>query len=275
MPCLAIGGEMMPAPGGSDVTTTDTWNKWDTQNFIILSLNNQQGEKLSEQIEPVKSWVLKRWGLSDITFSKKCKIICVPDLDTMKKLFRVNKSYAEVRRSQEGQSSESMCWFICDETAENFIPMLVTYICLKEYEEQQGIKIQHWAHRGIAILNGNVTKVQSFLSPLAPHIANNEKIFFSKPLFTLTNTSKSEYSNLYDQEVALLCLMIRKEFGQRKFLMLITDGSEQNLYRVLGYKTYSEFDSALKRYFFYAANDMRQTRMPLSYFNVTPIQRGE
>ena len=82
----------LPVPAGQTAPTDPdlknlVWNKWDTDNFTILSLDQSQGKYLHENIESMKTWILRRWGISEkLQFSAECKIMCVPTKELMKKL---------------------------------------------------------------------------------------------------------------------------------------------------------------------------------------------
>ena len=71
--CVAIAQDsniLMPA--GQQVVQNDfqdlVWNRYTTENFTILSIENKQGKWLSYNIENIKSWCVKRWGLPNIKF---------------------------------------------------------------------------------------------------------------------------------------------------------------------------------------------------------------
>lgn len=290
--CFWVGvgyAEELPMPGGSPpVEDHSYWHKWDTPNFIILSLNDRQGQQIAQQIEMVRDWVTTRWGLppagkpkTDGSISPRTKVLCVPDRAVLKKLFRLGESYAEVRHAANGRIETSTCWILCDDTLSNSLSILLTEICLSELEQDVSdaynvnCKICYWARRGMSILNGEPSKVRLLMAPMAEHIASNKKMYFSEPLFTLSKDvvarSSEENIALFDREAALLCLMIRKEFGQRAFLALLMNSSPDNLYRATGYRSYADFDFAFKRYLYYAAYDVVQGRMPAKYLDIQPV----
>ena len=62
------------------------WNKWNTNNFTILSIDQAQGEYLFNNLEAIKTWSLTRWGMSDLKYSAECRVFCVPNKNLMKKL---------------------------------------------------------------------------------------------------------------------------------------------------------------------------------------------
>src|SRR4051812_26115945 len=66
------------------------WNRYTTENFAILSIDDEQGRWLAHNIEHIKKWCLTRWGFPENSrhlFTKECRVFCVPDKILMKKLF--------------------------------------------------------------------------------------------------------------------------------------------------------------------------------------------
>lgn len=267
LPNLSWAGEMVSMPGSAPVYSDLHWYRRNTPNFEILSLNDHYGAQVAAQIESLKSWTLTRWGLPDIPYRKPCQILCVPDVTTLRKAFRITQPYAE------STGTFAACWVVTDQTMMHSLPIFLTEIGLSAYESQHQVRIGYWARRGMSILSGNSAHVKTLLAPIAPHIAANRRIFFSEPLFTLKKESvvrsSEENMTLFDREAAILCLMLRREFGQRRFLILLVDSSPNSLYAATGYRGYSQFDSAFKRYLFYSARDMASNNMPDSYFNIT------
>ena len=259
--------EDLPMPGGGTIQYTDKdLYKWDTPNFVILGINDLQGYQVSQQIEKIKEWSIRRWGLPIDPFVCRPKVVCVPNKAVLKKLFRLDNSFAESR------PEEDVCWVICDGDLSHAISVFTTEFCISNFERVHKTKICYWARRGMSILNGDTQRVRAFVSPLSGHIASNRKLLFSEPLFTLDKKAliKSSPDNvaLFDKEATLLCLMLRKEFGQVRFLWLITDSSTDSVRRATGFSSYAEFDKAFKRYLYYASTDITQGRMPNSYLNV-------
>lgn len=265
-----VGAEDLPMPGGGDIRYDgNDLYKWDTANFIVLGVKDLQGYEIAQQIESIKSWAINRWGLPTEPFITRAKIICVPDNATLKKLFRLDSSFAESR------PREDVCWVICDKGLTHAISIFVTEFCISNFERIHKIKVGYWARRGMSILNGDLHQVKIFVAPLSGYIASDSKLFFSKSLFTcnkeLLLKSSVENISLFDRESVLLCLMLRKEFGQANFLALITDSSVENVRRITGFSDYSEFDKAFKRYLYYAATDAAQGRMSNSYLTITRV----
>lgn len=271
----------LPVPAGQ-IAPTDpdlknlVWNKWDTDNFTILSLDQSQGKYLHENIESMKVWVLRRWGLPEkFRFSAECKVMCVPTKELMKKLFRLEQSHAEVRM-ENGNIKESVLWLVLDKPIPaEIIPSALTVVCLREFEVVQKKSIGFWAHRGMSVLNGTPEQIEIVLG--IPTLTN--KTYSSKTLFEMTEEKwlklSADKKASYDRVVTALCLLVRKEFGQDNYWNLaVTKGSEQNLNNTLGFLSYSEFDATLKRYVNNLSNDiMIGNRTPTRYLQINPPER--
>lgn len=253
------------------------WNKWDTENFTILSLDAGQGKYLHDNIEQMKTWVLSRWGLPDVKFSAECRVLCVPNQQLMKKLFRLDQSHGEVRRNKDGKIELSVLWLVLDKKPAEVIPPSLTLVCLAELESRN-LKMDYWTVRGMSLLNGTLPQIRSELAPLSGVIAADNKIFFSQKLFATTEEDWKKLSveqrRLFDQESAALCLLLRKEFGQDNLLKFIsTGGGEQNFASVYGFQSFQVFDSTLKSYMTNLAQDVAQNRTPNSYLQISPPSR--
>ena len=78
-----------------------------------------------------------------------------------------------------------------------------------------------------------------------------------------------ERKAIFDREAATLCLLLRKEFGQQKFIEFIKNNSSQNaLHQVYGFNGYSQFDESFKRYFYNLSQDIVNNRTPDNYLKI-------
>ena len=261
------------APSDPDLRNL-VWNKWDTGNFTILSLDANQGKYLHANIEQMKKWVMTRWGFPDVKHSAECRVLCVPNKELMKKLFRLERSHGEVRRDKSGKITMSVLWLVLDQKPAEVIPPSLTLVCLAELENQ-GVKVGYWATRGMSVLNGSLPQVRSQLAALNANMASDQKVYFSQKLFSMTEEEwkkeTPEKRLLFDREAAALCLLLRKEYGQanlHKFMQ--SGGGEQNFNQIYGFRGYQEFDATLRRYMTNLSNDVSQNRTPDSYLQISP-----
>lgn len=266
----------LPYPANMEASTSANsdiqnlvWNKWDTKNFVILSLDKSQGEYLFNNIELMKEWSLHRWGVpGKFDFSAPCKILCVPNRSLMKKLFHLDRSYAEVR-FQDGKIKESVLWLVLDDLSPaETIPAALTVVCLREFEQIYKQQIGFWAHRGMAVLNGTPNQIKHDIGTLKEELQQDSEMFFGKGLFETTEetwrTYDTEKKNLFDKESAVLCLLIRKEFGQDSFWKMATKDDLQ----ILGFKDYAEFDTIFKKYVQNLVSDVSVNKTPISYLQI-------
>lgn len=287
----SVSSADVPIPVGH---TTDpdlkdlTWNRWETPNFVVLSLDARQGQYLVSNVEKIKTWTFTRWGLPDISFPKRshkkdttlepgCMLVCVPDKAHLKKLFKLDQSQAEVR-SESGKIKRSVCWISLENKPSEVVPTAITVLCLKEFEEKYKVKFGPWMYRGMAFLNGTLSQIRGHLNPLRTMVQNNSQMFFSKSIFEMTEDKYSKLGaseqHLYDMQAAAMVLLLRKEFGQANFVSFARGGaSEQEVRRTFGFNNYGELDSTFKRYMYHLSNDIATNRTPDSYLNVTPPQR--
>lgn len=245
--------------------------KWETNNFIIWSSREKQGEDIYKIIEDIKCQSLDRWGLpGKEPLSHRAVINCVPDQETMNKLFKLDNSYSEAKYQSDGKIKSLECWIIHDNQFYHRLPLLVSYLAFCDYEQRHNIKIDYWAKRGMSILNGSPEVIKVWAGSLNKYLLSQQGVYFSETLFTATQNTFSEDQarTLFDIEASLLVLMLRQEFGQYRYLMMIGDSSQQNLYRATGYENYAAFDKAFQRFLFYSSQDMASNKMPVRYLEI-------
>jgi hypothetical protein len=247
------------------------WHKWSTPNFTILSLDKDTGCYLYQNVERMKVWVICRWGFPDISFSAECRIFCVPDADTLEKLFGVKTSTAQVRRGSDGKIEISVLWLVVERATDKNVLGALTQVCLNEL----GVR-PLWIYRGMGILNESIPRqnLRPRLSIFRKLMDSDQKMFFSKAILTMTandwNKLPTQYKTLYDSEAAALCLMLRKEFGENALLeFMATAGTESDLKNCFGFNSYSQFDVTFKRYLYYVSVDIEQDRMPEEYLDIS------
>lgn len=188
------------------------------------------------------------------------------------KLLNLNESRVESR------PEINAVWLLLDDKPSRTIPVPLTEVCLKEYEAKTGSTLPFWAHRGIARLNGTISDIRTDLVYLAPILKADQAMYWTDQLLTMTAADyakeKPDDQLLFDRECEALCLMIRKEFGQTKFLEFAkscsANGPEKALQVVLGFKGYGQFDTAFKRYMKDLTSDLVKSVTPDSYLDIRP-----
>ena len=233
------------------------WNKWNTDNFTILSIDQVQGEYLFNNLEAIKTWSLTRWGFKDLKYSAECRVFCVPNKELMKKLFGRESSIAEV--IYDGNKIKlSAIWFVFDEQPIDSIPSQLVLINLKEIEQASGVKFGFWFYRGSLVLNHSVNNIKSAL-------VNGTVGFDAK---NLLNTTEEQWSGLdqnkknqFDFQASCICLLFRKEYGQSNLLNFIKTSDP----KTVGFKTEDEFNLTYNRFCGNLIADIKNNKTPDNY----------
>jgi hypothetical protein len=189
------------------------WNRYVTKNFEILSLDDAQGKYLSDSIEHIKVWTLWRWGISDVDFQMKCKLICVPSVDLYEKLF--NKKTSSWRAEIKNGNLETTVWIISSgEKWNTHIPTQLTECVLSNFELIHGRKIPIWAHRGISLLNGRFSDIRSQF----PLVTKFDVKMLLETTPDIYNKFSEGQKSAFDAQATVFCLWVRQEFDGKVFL---------------------------------------------------------
>lgn len=245
------------------------WNRYITNNFTILSIDDDQGYWMKNNIENIKSWCLTRWGLPDVKFSKECRVFCVPNSSMLKKLFNLDSSKMEIR-TKDGSLEITAMWLALDEKPSDLIPVQVSEIIFTEFEYVNKFKFPLWAKKGMAFMNSSITDIKNEFISLSDaknvieNILNMNQDQFNK----LTSDKKIQFI----KQSAALILMIRKEFGEVKlhsfFKVSYQNGSLEAVQKVLGFSGYSDFEKTYLRYTNGLSKDISQKTTPDSYLQI-------
>lgn len=237
-----------------------TWNKWETENFIILSIEKDQGLSLKGIVESLKDQHSERWGLEKTGLKAKCKVVCVRDADMLKRFFGVDSPRAETRRDDSGKISTSAIWLDFKRMQE--LPSLVAFICASD--DSLGDN-KFYVQRGISLLSLPSERVKSELVQSTKLNFPEVSSFNSEKWIALTPQDRA----LFDRKSALVCLMLRKEFGEERFLKFLRGAQDQDSIRsVYGFKDMSEFNGTLNRYSENLSKDIGEGITPDSYVTV-------
>lgn len=237
-----------------------TWNKWETENFIILSIEKDHGLSLKTSMESLKDEHSKRWGLEKTNLKAKCKVLCVRDAEMLKRFFGVDSPRAEIRRDSSGKITTSAIWLDFKRIEE--LPSLVAFICVSDGSLGNN---RMYVQRGISLLSLPSERVKSELAQSGNLDFDEVSSCSSENWFSMTPKDKASF----DRKSALVCLMLRKEFGEERFLKFLAGKQDQDSIRsVYGFKDTSEFNSTLNRYFENLSKDIGEGITPDSYVTV-------
>jgi hypothetical protein len=261
------------------VGTVDTeikdlkWHKWTTKNFVVLAINETQGKFLANNIEKIKAWSLSRWGVPktealNFNFSAECRVFCVPDKTLMKKLFGIETSRVEIKRQQD-KIELSVIWLVLDDIPLKTIPVPLSEVCFSEFNQRYNNKISYCILRGMCLLNSPVLNIRLELVELS----KNKEVYFSQSMFEMTfdqwNKLSEDKKKTFDRECIVLCLLMRKEFGETKLYNFFSaekiQSPEAALNFVYGFSDYKKFDVSLFRYTKELCSDVVAGKTPDSY----------
>lgn len=233
------------------------WNKWDTTNFIVLSIDKSQGVYLKNNIERMKSDFENKWKIRPLNFSTPCKLICVSNENLLERFFNINEPHSEVRRDAEGKISLLAIWMQAENQYD--LPKLIANVCL------ENLNSSTFVQRGIH-------RLQSSIDSLRSDFSNSLEIEASKIIKTTKsdwNSFSPEEKNNYDRSAAILCFMLRRELGIDKFsLFLNSKQDESSLISIYGFKDISGLSDTLSRYSKNLSKDISDKKTPDEYFDL-------
>jgi hypothetical protein len=256
------------------------WNRYETSNFEILSIDKNQGDYLVANIEQIKSWLYMRWGLQDINFTPKCRVVCVPSKALFIKLFGKSDSCYRI------DDKQAIIWLSLEDLRwkTSVVPKLLTEVCLQKLEKQTGQKFGIWVHSGMSVLNSDVPQIRQNIGNINLVYTKDLKVFWSKEILLMTqdilNKQDSAAKAWFEPECAAFCLMLIKEFGSLKFNQFLVASQinpESALQTVYGFKGFDDFDSSFKRYMYNISCDLTgqgQKVTPNSYIT-WPLSQKE
>lgn len=253
-----------------------SWNRWTSKNFVVCSLNDPQAQYLHKHLELVKGWTFSRWGMYDIDLSVPCKLICVDNKDIYKKLFNLNNTKVEIRKNGGGKIIETVIFLLIDGPPSHTVPIPLTEICMAEFAQKYNGNFGVWTYKGMSYLNGTLDQIRKNILDIKPLLDKNEPLFYSKGLLEMDyeryRLLSDEQKSTFNSCSTVFALMIRKEFGQEKFLKFLQktaeNAPEQALKEILLFEDYDKFDKVFKRYMVDLTNDISVGRTPDSYLQI-------
>jgi hypothetical protein len=213
--------------------------------------------------------------MPDVDLSSECRLICVDDKDLYKKLFGLTESKVEIRRDKNGKINLSVIFLLLNDKPSKTIPIPLTEVCIAELEQQYDVKLNLCSRRGISLLNGTLGDIRNNVLLLYTMVKNNNEIYFSKGLLTFDaakyNKETVENRITYDCCAMVFCLMLRKEFGEDKFIQFLrSPNPETALLEVYGFSSLDQFDNAFKQYIMDIGQDISNEKTPNEYLQITP-----
>ena len=251
------------------------WHRYVTSNFTILSIDDDHGLWMKNNLDDIKVWCLTRWGLPDVKFSKECRIFCVPDSAMLNKLFNLNDSKVEIRR-KDGLIEITAMWLALDDKPAKILPINLSQIIFAEFEQVNHFKFPIWSIKGMCQLNGLTSDIKVDLSSLS-----SSKLFDLESILNLQEDQFLKLSldrqKVFSSQSAALCLLLRKEFGEVRLHSFLKtshhSGSKVATEKVLGFKAMDDFQKTYVRYVNGLSKDLQERVTPDSYLTIKKAER--
>lgn len=234
--------EGLPIPSSKTSPYQDmVWNKWETDNFIILSLDFSFGNKIRSSVEQRKDAILSRLGLDHKPLPSKCKLVCVQDGDRLKRLFSIDRPKFEIKRDREGQVEGFAIWM--DEDGVNLLDSMIAGIWLHDRPMffREGLPIILMGHDAVS------------------EVALSSETHPSCRIFSSTERTPSTVA-----DSVLACLFLRREFGIDVFSALLSS-EDADPVSMCGFLDDESMDKTMKRYSENLKSDMKSGKTPHWY----------
>lgn len=242
------------------------WNRYVRKNFVVLSIDDNQGRWLHNNIEKLSSYCAERWGLKVADAPKECRIFCVPTSSLLKSLFNLDQANVAFKNDP----NVNVIWANLERPYEDSILPYLSRVILSD-----GFNRPWWFLRAAQILSSPVKAVHSCIEGESwQDITPND--FFSLSYDSYLKLSKDK-KEVFDRQALIACLMLRKELGQIKFLEFLRsyeDGEEpsSSLVSVYGYKGGKDFSLKCSRYYSDLLAAIRSNKVPDSYFSIQRLE---
>jgi hypothetical protein len=228
------------------------WNRYQTDNFTILSIDKKQGEYLFKNIENIKKQCLKRWGLKDTVISKDCRIMLTPNKELLRRLFGLQSHRIEFR------DNVAAIWLDAEDSNyfNNSVNEIITEVCLRDLDPT----LSFTAYKGMSKLNTSLDNIKQILS----------RVGETQPGTNFLKVTEKDYQKMsqenkdkFDTESLLFCLMLKKEFGETKLLEYFLGKNE----KICGFDSKS-LSGSYNRYYRDIFKELKENKIPDSYLNI-------
>lgn len=250
------------------------WNRYEMGKLVIVSIDKDAGEKLSEQISDMKSSVLACWGFPDVELGRECRIFCVPKADLLTKLFNISSPRMQNRKELY------VIWTVLDSDARKSVAPYLTSVMLSEYELKEGVALPMWFKRGAQRLAFGPDDVRQQLVEYHSTARREQFAFTAQKMFMYTeeeyNKQSAENKKAFDMQAMCLCLLLRQELGEAKlqgFLRLQNRNKPESVLRAIyGYDGFSGSPRSFEEKYFDFIKDLTNEasdgKVPDSYLTI-------
>lgn len=249
------------------------WNRYTTKsNFVVLSLDDNQGKWLSENLDGLRTSFLSKWGFDDFKSTVEVRIFCVPDQNLLKKLFSIDKPRIEKRENLIAM------WLVLSDNLSSDLSSYLQEAVLYDYELSLKKELPFWFKRGAVVLSNNAEQVNQQLKNLKNSF-DEKKTFSADRVFKMEpeafDKEGQDLKDMYDQQAAALCLMLRKEFGGLKLKNFLescsSQGVEKSLNTVYHFNGVNHFGKQYQHYLKDICSQAVEDKIALSYLEIKPF----
>lgn len=229
------------------------WNKWSTNNFIVLSIDKNQGLYIKNNIEKIKTRILNEWGYEDFNFTGDCKLVCVSNKNLLKRIFKLDFPKFEFRKNDNNQLELCAIWFSLEDM--KFPISLLTELCIVQKEFKDSVTFPLFCKRGMVFLSNDLDFVKNKLRDFDS---------FEENILEFTNIKQlPENTDNFDLNSVILCLLMRKEYGAYNFSNYTTS---KNL-KQFGYENNNDkkLNIIFNKYSRNLLDDLKNNKVPDSY----------
>jgi hypothetical protein len=243
------------------------WNRYVVDNFVVLSIDDKQGRWFFNNLKDIKNWCLSRWGISNYNLKQECRIMVVPNKKMLKRFFNLDENHIEFRE-KDGKVEIVAVWLCLEDENKgqivDDIPRILSYIFFKDIILSKELNNKKFIEVGVPLLNQSVSTIKNSLKDINDFSLDFLEID-DKKYNALTEEEKKEYNN----KSLLLCLMLKKEFGEFNFLRLFfnNENSLDSINKIYGFNK-EEFSSSSKRYFLDIKNSIENNTISNRYLNI-------
>jgi len=239
------------------------WNRYTTKNFTVISIDNKDGQWLFNNLDALKQKCINKWGITNIDFSAECRIMIVNDKDLFKKFFNLSEPRIEIRKKDNKTDIIGVWLCLVDKDYED-LEKVISEICFKDMLDKKE-RSKKFLEEGISLLSQPANKIKNLI---------DEGLTFD---FSFLNKNEEDYKKMSENEKRnfsanslTLCLMLRKEFGERKFLKLMFSKGDilSQIIEIYGYKNKEDFEKTFKRYCLDLKDSIKKSDSVDRYFKI-------
>lgn len=251
------------------------WNRWTSENFVVCSLNDEQGRYLTDNLEHVKTWVYDRWGFENLKFRTECRLICVSNTELFKEFFGLDESKVSIRYDESGKPELIVIFLLLNDKPSKTIPIPITEACLANLDVVYNFRTPLWAAKSFAHLNATIPSIQEKFRTVDSSIKQNRPLYGSKGVLEVKDFDalSPEDKKEYIAASVVFTMMLRKEFGEDRlhnFYKHCADGNspEEGLRSIYRFDSYADCDSHMKEYVLEVVSKLDNKQIGDAYFQV-------